>query len=99
MVNNVSYGTIRMHQERHYPGRVSATELKNPAFAELAKAYGAFGEKVERTEDFAAALDRALASGKPALLELILDKDIITPTTTLSAIRAASLAKPVPEGE
>jgi acetolactate synthase-1/2/3 large subunit len=99
VVNNGSYGTIRMHQERHYPGRVSATELKNPAFAELAKAYGAFGEKVERTEDFAAALDRALASGKPALLELILDKDIITPTTTLSAIRAASLAKPVPEGE
>ncbi len=99
VVNNGSYGTIRMHQERHYPGRISATELHNPDFAALARAYGAFGERVERTEDFAPALERALASGKPALLELILDSEIITPSTTLSAIRAASLAKPVPEGE
>ena len=99
VVNNGSYGTIRMHQERHYPGRVSATELHNPDFAALARAYGAHGERVETTEAFGPALDRALASGKPALLELILSAEVITPTTTLSAIRAASLAKPVPEGE
>jgi acetolactate synthase-1/2/3 large subunit len=99
VVNNGSYGTIRMHQERHYPGRVSATELRNPDFAALARAYGAHGERVETTAAFAPALDRALASGKPALLELMLPAEVITPTTTLSAIRAASLAKPVPEGE
>ena len=99
VVNNGSYGTIRMHQERHYPGRVSATELRNPDFAALARAYGAAGERVERTAAFAPALERVLASGKPGLIELILSPEIITPTTTLSAIRAASLARPVPEGE
>jgi acetolactate synthase-1/2/3 large subunit len=99
LINNGMYGTIRMHQERHYPGRVSATDLVNPDFAALARAYGAFGEVVEETADFAPALERALASGGPALLELRIDPDMITPTATLSAIRKQSQAKPIPEGE
>ena len=99
VVNNAMYGTIRMHQERHYPGRVSATDLVNPDFAQLARAYGAFGEVVEETAGFAPALEQALASGGPALLELRIDPEMITPTATLSGLRAASQAKPVPEGE
>ena len=99
VVNNGMYGTIRMHQERHYPGRISATDLVNPDFAALARAYGGFGEAVERTADFAPALERALASGGPALLELRIDPDMITPTATLSGIRKQSEAKPIPEGE
>jgi len=99
VVNNGMYGTIRMHQERHYPGRISATDLMNPDFAALARAYGGFGERVDRTADFAPALERALASGGPALLELRIDPDVITPTATLSAIRRQSQAKPIPEGE
>src|SRR6201999_922962 len=73
VVNNGIYGTIRMHQEREYPGRVSATDLRTPAFAALARAYGGHGETVERTEDFADAFDRARAAGKPALIEIRLD--------------------------
>src|SRR5882724_7695523 len=87
VVNNGLYGTIRMHQEREYPGRVFGTELKNPDFAAYARAFGAHGEVVERTEDFAPAFERAHASGKPAILELRIDPDAITPATTLSAIR------------
>lgn len=83
VVNNSLYGTIRMHQERDYPGRVIGTELRNPDFTALAQAYGAHGERVGRTEDFATAFERALAAGKPALLELPLDPDAITPRTTL----------------
>ncbi|WEJ71159.1 thiamine pyrophosphate-binding protein [Pseudomonas sp. PSE14] len=83
VVNNGMLGTIRMHQEREYPGRVSATELRNPDFVALAKAFGAHGELVERTEDFAAAFQRAQASGKPALIELRTDPRQITPIARL----------------
>ena len=93
VVNNGMYGTIRMHQEREYPARVSGTELKNPDFAALARAYGAFGEAVETTEAFAPALARAMSAGKPALIELRLDPEAITPTMTLSGLRAQSLKK------
>ena len=92
VVNNGMYGTIRMHQERHYPERVIGTALGNPDFAALAQAYGAFGRRVERTEDFAEAFDAAMASGKPALIELRLDPEAITPRQSLSEIRAAALA-------
>ncbi|HXV29757.1 MAG TPA: thiamine pyrophosphate-binding protein [Sinorhizobium sp.] len=87
VINNGIYGTIRMHQERDYPGRVSATDLTNPDFAALARAYGGHGETVERTEEFAAAFLRARASGKPAIIEIKLDPEAITPTRTLSEIR------------
>jgi acetolactate synthase-1/2/3 large subunit len=87
VVNNGMYGTIRMHQERSYPGRVSGTSLINPDFAALARAYGAYGELVERTADFPAAFERAVAAGKPALLELRIDPEAITPRTTLSEVR------------
>jgi acetolactate synthase-1/2/3 large subunit len=89
--NNNLYGTIRMHQEREYPGRVWGTSLVNPDFAALARAYGAHGETVRRTAEFAPALERALACGKPALVELVYDPQIITPNTTLDAIRAQAL--------
>jgi acetolactate synthase-1/2/3 large subunit len=87
VVNNGLYGTIRMHQEREYPGRVYGTELKNPDFAAYARAFGGHGETVERTGDFAPAFERASKSGKPAIIELRIDPDAITPATTLSAIR------------
>ncbi len=70
VVNNAAYGTIRLHQERRYPGRVIATEVVNPDFARLAEAYGAHGEVVTRTEQFAAAFERASTAGRPALIEL-----------------------------
>jgi acetolactate synthase-1/2/3 large subunit len=91
VVNNGLYGTIRMHQEREYPGRVFGTNLTNPDFAAYARAFGAHGETVERTEDFEPAFERACASGKPALIELKIDPDAITPATTLSAIREKAL--------
>jgi acetolactate synthase-1/2/3 large subunit len=86
VVNNSMYGTIRMHQERDYPGRVSATELTNPDFAALARAYGGHGETVEKTADFAPAFERAQASGIPAIIEIKLDQQAITPTRTLDQI-------------
>ena len=88
VVNNNMYGTIRMHQERHYPERVSGTLLKNPDFAALARAYGLHGEIVETTADFAAAFERAWAAKTSALIEVRIDPDAISPRTTLSAIRA-----------
>lgn len=88
VINNGIYGTIRMHQEREYPGRVSATDLTNPDFAALARAYGGHGETVEKTGDFAAAFERARASGKPSIIEIKLDPEAITPARTLSQIRA-----------
>jgi acetolactate synthase-1/2/3 large subunit len=91
VVNNGLYGTIRMHQEREYPGRVFGTELKNPDFAAYARAFGGHGETVTRTEEFVPAFERAQASGKPALIELRIDADAITPATTLSAIREKAL--------
>jgi len=93
VINNGMLGTIRMHQERHYPERIMGTDLVNPDFAALARAYGAFGEVVERTEDFAAAFERARAAGGPAVLELKLDPEAITPRQSLSEIRAEALAK------
>ncbi|HZL59993.1 MAG TPA: thiamine pyrophosphate-binding protein [Stellaceae bacterium] len=93
IVNNGMYGTIRMHQEMHYPGRVFGTELHNPDFAALAKAYGAYGERVERTGDFAAAFARAGAFAGPAVLELKVDPETITTKQTITEIRAASRAK------
>ncbi|UXT41407.1 thiamine pyrophosphate-binding protein [Agrobacterium tumefaciens] len=90
LVNNGTYGTIRMHQEREYPGRVSGTDLVNPDFNAFAKAYGGHGETVEKTEDFAAAFERARASGKPAIIEVKLDAEAITPTRTLTQIRTGS---------
>jgi acetolactate synthase-1/2/3 large subunit len=92
LVDNGMYGTIRMHQEKHYPGRISATALKNPDFAAYARAFGGHGERVERTQDFAPALERAIASGKPAILHCLIDPEAITPSTTLSAIREKALA-------
>ncbi|TFW00535.1 thiamine pyrophosphate-binding protein [Oxalobacteraceae bacterium OM1] len=94
--NNGMYGTIRMHQEREFPARVSGTLLQNPDFAALARAYGASGERVETTADFAPALQRALdhidATGLPALIELRYDAELITPNATLGAIRSAAQA-------
>jgi acetolactate synthase-1/2/3 large subunit len=87
VVNNGMYGTIRMHQEREYPARVYATALNNPDFAALARAYGLHGETVLATGDFEAAFERAITSGKPALLELRIDPDVITTRTSLTAVR------------
>jgi acetolactate synthase-1/2/3 large subunit len=90
LVDNSSYGTIRMHQEREYPERVSATELRNPDFAALARAYGGWAATVERTEDFAAALDRALDQPGIRLLHCKTDVEQISNATTLSSLRARS---------
>jgi acetolactate synthase-1/2/3 large subunit len=87
VVDNAMYGTIRMHQERAYPGRVIATGLKNPDFAALAEAYGAAGETVAATADVPAALDRALGAGRPAVVALTVDPEAIAPGLTLSALR------------
>ena len=93
VVDNGMYGTIRMHQERAHPGRVSGTNLRNPDFAAFARAHGAFAARVETTEDFAPAFEEALAAGRPALQHLILDPEAITPRTSLTALRAASAAR------
>jgi acetolactate synthase I/II/III large subunit len=90
VVNNAMYGTIRMHQERNYPGRVVGTDLRNPDFVAYARAFGAHGARVERSEDFAAALDEALGCGRPAVVELRVDPQAITPRQTLDEIRAAA---------
>jgi acetolactate synthase-1/2/3 large subunit len=87
VVNNGMYATIRMHQERAYPRRVIGTDLQNPDFPALARAYGAHGERVERTEDFGAAFERALASGRPSVLELPVDPERISPRVKLSELR------------
>ena len=91
--DNGMYGTIRMHQEREYPGRISATDLRNPDFAAYARAFGGFGVSVERTEDFSAAFRAAEASGKPAIVRLAIDPEAITPGTTLAKIRARAVAE------
>ncbi len=87
VVNNGMYGTIRMHQEREFPGRVHGTALTNPDFAAYARAFGISGETVEATDQFEPAFARALASGKPALIEIRIDPEAITPNATLSQIR------------
>ena len=92
VVDNGMYGTIRMHQERSYPARVHGTALANPDFAALARAYGADGETVARTAEFAPAFERALAAGKPALLHLKVDPQALTMNASLDALRAQGLA-------
>jgi acetolactate synthase-1/2/3 large subunit len=92
VVNNSMYGTIRMHQERNYPGRVYGTDLVNPDFAAFAQAFGAKGEIVKRTEDFPAVFEKALAAEAPYLIELRVDPDVITPSSRLSEITLQSTA-------
>ncbi|HET9459795.1 MAG TPA: thiamine pyrophosphate-dependent enzyme, partial [Sphingomicrobium sp.] len=87
VVDNGSYGTIRMHQEREYPKRVSATDLRNPDFAAIARAYGGWGETVERTEDFAPALDKALKKKGIRLIHCVTDVEQISHANTISALR------------
>jgi acetolactate synthase-1/2/3 large subunit len=95
--NNEMYGTIRMHQERRFPGRVSGTNLENPDFPALARAYGAFAAQVSRTEEFAPAFEEAVAAKRAAIIELRMDPEMITTRTTLSALRRqAEAAKAEP---
>lgn len=93
VVDNGSYGTIRMHQEREFPGRVSGSDLFNPDFVALARAHGWQAQRVDTTDDFEPALERALSASGPTLLHLKLDTNIITSRTTLSAWRAAAAAR------
>jgi len=93
VIDNGMYGTIRMHQEREYPARVSGTALSNPDFAALARAYGAHGATVTTTDEFAPAFDRALAAGKPSLLHLLVDPQAITPNATLDSLRAQGFSR------
>jgi acetolactate synthase-1/2/3 large subunit len=92
VADNASYGTIRMHQERDFPGRVCATDLVNPDFAAYARAFGGVGFTVERTDDFPAALDAALAAHRPAIIHVKIAVDAIAPGATLTAIREKALA-------
>jgi acetolactate synthase-1/2/3 large subunit len=91
VLDNGMLGTIRMHQEREYPGRVSATTLQNPDFAAMARSFGGFGATVEKTEDFAAAFIAAEKSGLPSIIHVRFDGDGITPATTLTAIKKRAL--------
>jgi acetolactate synthase-1/2/3 large subunit len=97
LFNNQMYGTIRMYQERAYPGRVSATALTNPDFAKFIDAFGGHGEVVEKTADFAPAFRRAVASGKPAVIELRMNPEQITSRATIAQLHAAAGAKPPPK--
>ncbi len=90
VANNGTLGTIRMHQERRYPGRVVATSLMNPDFVAFAQSCGAHGERVTETDAFAAALERALQAQRPAIIELALDIEAISPRETIQSIRAAA---------
>jgi len=92
VVDNGMYGTIRMHQERHYPGRVVGTGLLNPDFAGYARVFGGYGAMVEKTADFFPAFDAARKSGKPAILHLKVDPEALTPAMSLSAIREKAQA-------
>lgn len=93
LIDNGMYGTIRMHQERHYPARVSATHLQNPDFAAYAQAFGGYGERVATTDEFGPAFQRAVASQKPAILHCLIDPEAISPTTTLNTIRQQAQAQ------
>ena len=77
-MNNSIYGTIRSHQENKYPGRVVGTELTSPNFAKVAENFGGYGERVEKNADFIPALERALSAGKPALIEVLTNPEILT---------------------
>ena len=91
ILNNGTYGTIRMHQETHFPARVSGTSLVNPDFVALARAYGCHAERVTRTDQFEDAFERALASPTGAVLDLAMDAEALTPRRTLTQIRDAGL--------
>lgn len=93
VMDNAMYGTIRMHQERNYPGRVTGTHLVNPDFAALARACGGHGETVEETAQFAPAFERAVASRQPSIIHVKYDAEAITTLTTLSQIRETALAR------
>ena len=93
VANNSMYGTIRMHQEQHYPGRIIGTDLHNPDFAALARSYGAHAETVTRTQDFPGAFERAANAGRTALIELRTDPDAISPSRTLRDLRRRSVAE------
>ena len=92
VLNNSMYGTIRLHQERHFPGRVSGTGLVNPDFLLLAKSFGALGQRVVDTAGFAPALNEAInytrERKRPALIELVCDPDLLTPEATVASLRA-----------
>jgi acetolactate synthase-1/2/3 large subunit len=90
LFNNNMYGTIRMHQEREHPRRVVGTDLVNPDFVAMATSMGVHAERVTRTEEFASALDRALAAGRPALIELCTDPEQISTRTTIARLRATA---------
>ena len=92
VINNNMFATIRVHQERTYPDRPSASDLTNPDFAAYARAFGGFGAVVEHTEDFPDAFEQAMAAGVPAVLELRMDPEAILPHTTLSEIQATARA-------
>lgn len=93
VVNNNMYGTIRLHQERRYPGRVIGTDLENPDFAAFARSFGAFGATVERHEDFDTALDAALAADTVGLIELRVDPEVLTPELSISGLRSGRNAR------
>lgn len=93
LIDNSMYGTIRMHQEMHYPARISATNLHNPDFAAYAKAFGGHGETVTSTEEFAAAFERAVDSNLPAIIHCKIDPEAISPATTLEKLRQNALSK------
>ncbi len=93
VMNNGRYGTIRMHQEKTYPGRVSGTALANPDFAALARAYGGHGEVVTKTADFADAFGRAQAAGTVAIIECQVDEEALATGTTLTAMRDAAMKR------
>ena len=94
VADNGMYGTIRMHQEREYPGRVSGSMLKSPDFAAYARAFGGFGVTVDQTTDFPAAFEQAQRANAPAIIHLVIDPEAITPTKTLSSIRASAMTQP-----
>ena len=96
VINNGMFGTIRQHQERAFPGRVSGTELRNPDFAKYAESFGAFAATVRRTEEFAPAFEKALECGRVAVLDLHLDPEALSPRTTLSALRDVGTAPTIP---
>ena len=93
LLNNSMYGTIRMHQEREFPARVSATTLENPDFVKLADAFGAHAERVTETAAFAPAFERAIASKRAAMIELVMPPELISPTETISSLRAKAKAR------